>query len=296
MKKRRIISAALCLVMAAASVSAVTASVSAEEGWKEDEGAVYYLDDEGSAVTGFREIDGDTYYFLKTQDGSMAKGFKRIKGDTYYFGEDGKMRTGWRVLNGKYYYFNEDGKMQTGHLELGGKEFDFRDDGSIITTDQQIQLEWGMTKNDVKKQLKKDSFAETGNMIMTGDDARNTIYFFDADGGLILCVRSTSAGRSMDHSLKLLKASGCKCIKKTKIGDKAFYIFYDGEEYITLENLDGDTTVTYYGPEFAPLFDKDTYKELEALVAGYIADLDFSDLDLLGFDPDMLQGLMESFF
>ena len=104
MKKRRIISAALCLVMAAASVSAVTVSVSAEEGWKEDNGAVYYIDDEGSAVTGFRKIDGDTYYFLKTQEGSMAKGFKRIKGDTYFFGNDGKMRTGVaRIFDFRFY-------------------------------------------------------------------------------------------------------------------------------------------------------------------------------------------------
>lgn len=85
----------------------------------------YYLNDDGSKVTGWKQIGGYWYYFrLKT--GSMVNHWKNIDGKWYYFNNNavkcgsGKMLTGWvkdvvTVRNSKnqikYYYLYSDGSM-----------------------------------------------------------------------------------------------------------------------------------------------------------------------------------------
>jgi hypothetical protein len=239
----------------------------------------------------------------------MAKGLVKINGNTYLFSNDGVMRTGWKTLGGKHYYFGDDGKMYTGEHTIAGKDFVFGDDGALISTDQQIQLEWGMSKDDVKKQLKENSYVDTGNMISTGDNAQGTIYFFDPDGGLIICCRSTAVGGSLNNTASKLVKAGYKCVKKEKMGDMTVYLFRMDDEYIVLDNVDGDTTVTYLAPEFSVMFDPATYKAAEEMLKGLIeeylgnidfssidfSDIDISDIDISDIDPALLEYFLNMF-
>ena len=79
----------------------------------------------GKMLTGFKTIDGATYYladnrFTSLPAGVMATGFKTISGKTFYFidsrcngGEGrGKMAKGLVFINGKAFYFNSSTGVQ----------------------------------------------------------------------------------------------------------------------------------------------------------------------------------------
>ena len=92
----------------------------AKEGIVNYVGYVYYSQINGKIVTGWKAVDGSTYYFK--EDGTAAVGRVQI-GDYYYcFGEDGKMVFGFQTVDGVMYYFDpQSGAMLTnttvdGHL------------------------------------------------------------------------------------------------------------------------------------------------------------------------------------
>jgi glucan-binding YG repeat protein len=97
-------------------------SVKPIEGWQVKGGKTYYYEN-GSRVTGFKKIDGYTYYFKKSDDayGEMASGWISIGGDVYYFfryGTEkyGRMVTGRQTISSSVYYFNSDGTINTGFV------------------------------------------------------------------------------------------------------------------------------------------------------------------------------------
>lgn len=58
--------------------------------WKDTDNGKMYVDN-GKAVTGMEEIDGETYYF--NSKGIMKTGWLKTKsGKKYYFGSDGVMK------------------------------------------------------------------------------------------------------------------------------------------------------------------------------------------------------------
>lgn len=89
-------------------------------GWFEEGTKKYYLDPEpdkkGPMVTGWKTIDGYTYYFGK--NGVMATGWRNIGGNWYYFDWDGHMvKGGQKFIEGDNYWFDDNGVMQTGWVE-----------------------------------------------------------------------------------------------------------------------------------------------------------------------------------
>ena len=58
-------------------------------GWKELDGAWYYLEPSGAKAVGWKELDGAWYYFLES--GAMATGWQEIGGVRYYMEASGKM-------------------------------------------------------------------------------------------------------------------------------------------------------------------------------------------------------------
>lgn len=76
--------------------------------WKQEDGADYYYDGNGTPVTGKNEIDGSVYIFA----------------------EDGKMLTNcWKTINGNDYYLQADGKAAVGETEIDGKRYFFSSKG-----------------------------------------------------------------------------------------------------------------------------------------------------------------------
>ena len=105
--------------------SAETSGPSSEpilSGWVTEGGQRYYLDDEGNALTGEHEIDGDWYYFDPEEAGALRTGFVWLP-DSAYVGcfdlTTGKKLFGEQQVHGAVHYFDEsDGAMCTGLVEL----------------------------------------------------------------------------------------------------------------------------------------------------------------------------------
>lgn len=92
-------------------------------------GSIYYFDEMGYMVTGFREIDDKTYYFRK--DGTMAVGWKQVGDKWYLFDNKGAARRGWVRQKQKYYFMRDDFVMSTSVEDIDGKIYGFTKDGEM---------------------------------------------------------------------------------------------------------------------------------------------------------------------
>lgn len=102
-----------------------------KKGWIKDNGADYYLDNNGVMVTGWKTIDNRTYYFKS--NGEMAKGWEKINDIWYYFNKEGQYETGWNFINNKWYYLDSYGRMKIGWLKYKDKWYYLRDNGEMAT-------------------------------------------------------------------------------------------------------------------------------------------------------------------
>ena len=111
-----------------------------------------YLDEDGDPLTGWQEIDSDTYYFdpdstamqirwldleygryYLGDDGARRTGWQTVKGERYYLSDIGVMQTGWQMIGGERYYLDETGAMHTGWLELDTGKYYMDEDGTLHT-------------------------------------------------------------------------------------------------------------------------------------------------------------------
>ena len=186
-------------------------------GWKTAElnGEVeyHYYDENRSEVTGWKQIDGEWYYFnedgvLKNgwvgnyfldpaKDGAMATGWaQEVYEDWYYLNEDGTMKTGWLEDGGSWYYLKDSGAMASGEWITSG------DSKYFMTESGTMASGWAKDKDDWYY-LDPDSGAmatgwvqsgdswyymdpETGAMVSDGEvEVNGTTYKFDANGAWI---------------------------------------------------------------------------------------------------------------
>ena len=94
-------------------------------GFLQENGNTYYFDESGKRASGFREIDGKTYFFSRINDNPMRTGTFWIDGPYYHFNEDGTMHVGLLKENGNTYYFDGSGKRASGFQEIDGKTYFF---------------------------------------------------------------------------------------------------------------------------------------------------------------------------
>lgn len=85
-----------------------------KEQWMLIDDRWYYFDRNGYAVTGWKKIHGEYYYFKETSC-AMALGwyYDEDDGRYYYLERDGR-HTGWLYQDGAWYWFNSSGKMADG--------------------------------------------------------------------------------------------------------------------------------------------------------------------------------------
>ena len=104
-------------------------------------GDTYYHDETGRQVIGFKEIDGEFYYFTPggaskyIRVASMEKNslLYYTKDKIYYFGESGKaVKNRFVFTSGNWYYFNGDGTAAIGASEINGKKLYFNSRGEQI--------------------------------------------------------------------------------------------------------------------------------------------------------------------
>lgn len=90
-----------------------------------------YIDDNGELAEGFKEINGNKYYF---KNGVMSTGNTEIEGNQYYFNESGLIAKGWsQNKDEEYYYTDNNGIIQKGWQKINGIWYYFNDGGVMAT-------------------------------------------------------------------------------------------------------------------------------------------------------------------
>ena len=121
----------------------VTGLITADMKDKNGNNMIFYMNGKGVIQTGFKTINGTTYYFskgVKTNDsgekyGQMLKGIQTIDKVDYFLGENtGRVVTGWVTADkdGRRYYMDEYGKLTKGKLKtIDGKKYYFNEKGQM---------------------------------------------------------------------------------------------------------------------------------------------------------------------
>ncbi|OPJ54620.1 MBL fold metallo-hydrolase [Clostridium chromiireducens] len=144
---------------------------SAITGWKEIHKSWYYFDEAGVKQTGWKYIKYNWYYLDK--DGIMQTGWIKGDGNRYYFNDEGVMSIGKKYIDDKWYFFGATGILQTGFYINQGKLYYSENDGTMSAN------EWVKTRSS-KYYIKADSSAITGNAIID-----NVAERFDDNGKYI---------------------------------------------------------------------------------------------------------------
>ncbi len=76
-------------------------------GWMEEDGKIYYVNQDGSRPSGWFELDGKRY--LLDEDGFVKPGWFQEGENTYYIKNDGAMATGTVQVDGVTYHFTSAG-------------------------------------------------------------------------------------------------------------------------------------------------------------------------------------------
>ena len=104
-----------------------------QSGWDVlDNGGQCYLDEDGDPITGWQELEGNTYYF-DPDSFAMQIRWITLEDGRYYLGEDGIRRTDWQTIDGKRYYLGDNGAMVTGWLEQEAGMMYLNDQGNPHT-------------------------------------------------------------------------------------------------------------------------------------------------------------------
>lgn len=138
-------------------------------GLLKESGLVYYLNTDGTAVTGWVQVQEHMYYFGAA--GVMQTGWVEIKDETYYFAEDGAMYIGWITLDGKQYLLGGNGSLQKGWITINGKRCYLGEDGAL-------QIGWSIADD------QNCFFGEDGGLVLTLDviDGVNHYTIYDKAG------------------------------------------------------------------------------------------------------------------
>lgn len=152
------LSLSLCLFLALGTQKADAVT----NGWVQSddispEGYPWYYYENGEKVSGWKVIDGKTYYFDPGEGCKMATGIHSVHNTKYVFNTDGSLSSGWTYINfslhnrfwcyadaegkalfglhridGKLYYFDYLGRMSTYNEKIDGVTYIFGPDGAGI--------------------------------------------------------------------------------------------------------------------------------------------------------------------
>lgn len=153
-------------------------------GWKTINGQTYYFDKDGKKVTGTQVIEGKRYYFQKNgilpigwsndnlsyfnEYGEKLTGIQSIEGITYNFGTAGNLEQGWLNIDGREVYF-VNGTLASGQVAIDGQNYNFAADGTITKGWQQVGNE-------------KVYYDEFGNMKHGWTDIDGNRFYFTKEG------------------------------------------------------------------------------------------------------------------
>ena len=92
--------------------------------WVTDNKKQYWIDANGTMVTGVCAVEGKVYHFDSSGVLQTTAGWKQLNGNWYYFTKSGAAQTGWVKSGGKWYYQDPaSGVMKTGWVDVSGKKY-----------------------------------------------------------------------------------------------------------------------------------------------------------------------------
>lgn len=199
------------------------------QGICEIDGVKYILNEDGTVVNGWKELDGAKYY---AKDGKMCLNMiLDIDDATYGFDEEGKMVTDEFTLSGKKYLFNEDGTAKTGMVETD-KGLVYCDDGEVQTG--KVEVNGAVLK-----------FNEDGSI-----DANKFVngIFINADGTPDSTKRVTNIGGFADKDGidKLMNGLPAKLVDEM-FTQNGWKLIYDSKTVGSLEEIEGKGAVSASG-------------------------------------------------
>ncbi|EGT0691972.1 cell wall-binding protein [Clostridium perfringens] len=190
-----------------------------ESGWKTIDGKTYYFDQYNGMLTNVHEIDnGDKKEsYLFDNDGVLRKGtgLKEIDGKWYYFNKDNSLASGWKTIDGKTYYFDTYSGRAKGSIRIYDsnhekyKVYLFNEDGALITEPgiHTYHENWG---GEIKIYVNNKGEVQSGWQIIDGKT-----YYFDESNGMVTWVHEINENDKnksylFDKDGVLVKGSGWK--------------------------------------------------------------------------------------
>ncbi|SER35990.1 glycoside hydrolase family 70 protein [Streptococcus gallolyticus] len=193
----------------------------------------YYFDENGHMVTGMRDIDGQTYYFLPNGIELRDAIYEDANGNQYYFGKSGnryaghyyafettstvdgvtKTITNWR-------YFDENGVMARGLVKIGN-DYQYYDDNG-----NQIKGQLVTDKDGNTRYFKADSGAMvSGEFALVNGDW----YYFD-ENGVAVKGAQTINGQQLYFDDNGVQAKGVFVTNED--GTRSYYDAKSGEKFV----------------------------------------------------------------
>lgn len=138
-------------------------------------GALYYVLEDGTKITGLHTIDGHTYYFKPSNGAAVKNDYATIDGYRYYFDANYHMVTGLMNKWGATYYFADNGiQVIDKVVTIGDYDYYFNKKGAMVK-DNFVDLEDG-----------RHFFNSSGHMVKGTTIVRWFVkYTFDENGVLI---------------------------------------------------------------------------------------------------------------
>ena len=149
-----------------------------KNGWEESEDGNLCYYSNGKLVTGWKKIQGKTYYFAP-ETGILQKN-QLITEDTdyYYVNKDGiRVSSQWEDYKGKRYYFSEDGKALKGLKKIDGKYYWFHTKTAYLFKNRKVIRSSGAIYY-----AGNDGVCYTDGMHKVKEDGTTHTYYFQKNG------------------------------------------------------------------------------------------------------------------
>ena len=198
--------------------------------WVTDNKKQYWIDANGTMVTGVCAVDGKVYHFDSSGVLQMTAGWKQLNGNWYYFTKSGAAQTGWVKSGSKWYYQDPgSGVMKTGWVDVSGKKYFltasgamrsstgwFKDGGNWywITGSGAAAMGWAKVKGKWYYQDPSTAIMQTGWVTVDGKK-----YFLNSSGAM-----RTSGWFKDGGNWYWITGSGAAAMGWAKVKGKWYYL------------------------------------------------------------------------
>ena len=201
-------------------------------GWMIDQYGNQYYYQNGKAVVGEKNIQGNWYYFDENT-GIMITGWHDFPNKKVYYKPTGEMVHGEYNIENEWYYFSEyDGAMTTGWHQFPEKLVYYKSTGEMVHGEYNIENEWyhfseydgAMTTSWYDFPNKKVYYKPTGEMVHGEYNIENEWYHFSEYDGAM-----TTGWHQFPEKLVYYKPTGEMVHGPYKIENEWYYFdTYDG--------------------------------------------------------------------